>query len=85
MPDVRTTLEPDRVLTVDDRTAYDLRQQNLLIEGDVDKAPAQDPAAPQDAHKDADQANDERNQARREDLGEDKAKGTKGQAKTDRS
>lgn len=84
MPDVRTTLEPDRVLTVDDREAYALRQQNLLVEDDVDKAPTDDPAAPQGAHPDADEARDERNQARREELGDDKGKGrSKTQAKTE--
>lgn len=72
MPDVRTTLEPDKVLVVDEREAYGLRQQGLLLEESVDKAPDQDPSAPGDTHVDADTARDETNQARREALGEDR-------------
>lgn len=76
MPDVRTTFDPDRLLVVDEREAYDLRQQGLLVDQDVDKAPAEDPST--GPHPDAAKAQDEANAQRREDLGEDKAKGRSG-------
>lgn len=76
MPDVKTTFDPDRVLVVDEREAYDLRQQGLLV--DEDAAPAEDPSAPTGQHPDAAKAQDEANAQRREDLGEDKAKGRSG-------
>ena len=82
MPTVRTTLRPDQDLVVDEREAYDLRQQGLLV--DNDQAPAQDPANRADELPDANTAREEQNQAKREQLGEDKAK-AKSQAKTDRS
>lgn len=73
MPTVRTTFDPDRDLVVDEREAYDLRQQGLLV--DEDAAPAEDPST--GPLPDAAKAQDEANAQRRDDLGEDKAKGAK--------
>jgi len=42
MPEVRTTMEPWKTLVVDDREAYALRQNGLLVEDDKNQAPAQD-------------------------------------------
>lgn len=83
MPTVRTTLDPEHDLVVDERTAYDLRQQGLLV--DDDAAPEQDPSAPTTEQPDADKAREDRNAARRDELGEDKSKDqpkAKNQAKT---
>lgn len=71
MPEVRTTMEPWRPLVVDERTAYDLRQQGLLVEDDVNKAPEQDPSA--DTQVDAAEHEKETQDRRREELGESKS------------
>jgi hypothetical protein len=88
MPTVRSTLEPDRELVVDERTAWDLKQQNLLVEDDEDQAPDRDPATSNDPVVTDDKAHakaaEDKKQARREELGEDKGQ-AKSQAKTERS
>lgn len=85
MPTVRTTFRPDQDLVVDEREAFGLRQQGLLVEETQDQAPDTDPSAVKDP-VDAHEAAKEQNQARREELGEDKSKSrAKSQAKTEGS
>lgn len=40
MVKVRTTMQPGQEIEVDDREAYALRNQGLLVDGDVEPTPA---------------------------------------------